>query len=65
MIANAESIEVLLHVSFGRGFKWLSVPINDSDYTQSVQLGEKICLAAMKCFIVSLGLTIAILMLIK
>jgi hypothetical protein len=40
------------------------VPINDSDYTQSVQLGEKICLAAMKCFIVSLDLTIAILVLI-
>jgi hypothetical protein len=53
MIANAESIEVLLHVSFGRGFKWLSVPIDDPDYAQSVQVGEKMCVAAMKCFIVS------------
>ncbi|KAH7087761.1 armadillo-type protein, partial [Paraphoma chrysanthemicola] len=50
MIANVESIEVLLQVSFGRGFKWLSVPINDPDYNESVQLGEKICVAALKCF---------------
>ncbi|KAH7348156.1 armadillo-type protein [Pyrenochaeta sp. MPI-SDFR-AT-0127] len=50
MISNTESIEVLLHVSFGRGIKWLSIPINDLDYAQSVQLGEKICMAALKCF---------------
>jgi hypothetical protein len=52
MIANAESIEVLLHVAFARGFKWLSVPIDDPNYAHSVQVGEKICVAAMKCFIV-------------
>ncbi|KAF2024879.1 ARM repeat-containing protein [Setomelanomma holmii] len=50
MIANAESIEVLLQVSFGRGMKWLSAPINDPNYAESVQLGEKICVAALKCF---------------
>lgn len=53
MIANVESIEVLLQVSFGRGIKWLSVPINDATHTESVQLGEKICVAALKCFTVS------------
>jgi hypothetical protein len=52
MIANAESIEILLHVSFARGFKWLSVPIDDPNYAQSVQVGEKMCVAAMKCYIV-------------
>ncbi|KAH8733137.1 armadillo-type protein [Phaeosphaeriaceae sp. PMI808] len=51
MIENAESIEVLLHVSFGRGIKWLSTSINDPNYAESVQLGEKICVAALKCFI--------------
>ncbi|KAJ5061328.1 armadillo-type protein [Bipolaris maydis] len=40
MAANVESVEILLHVSFGRGIKWLS----------SVQQGEKICIAALKCF---------------
>lgn len=53
MIANAESLEALLHASFGRGFKYLSVPINDSSYNVAVQQGEKICVAASKCFIVS------------
>ena len=53
MIANAESLEALLHASFGRGFKYLSVPINDPSYNDSVQQGEKICVAASKCFIVS------------
>ena len=53
MIANAESLEALLHTSFGRGFKYLSVPINDVSYNDSVQQGEKICIAASKCFIVS------------
>jgi hypothetical protein len=52
MIANAESLEALLHSSFGRGFKYLSVPINDPSYNDSVQQGEKICVAASKCFIV-------------
>lgn len=53
MVAQAESIEVLLHVSFGRGIKWLSASINDPNHKDSVQQGEKICLAALKCFIVS------------
>jgi hypothetical protein len=52
MVAQAESIEVLLHVSFGRGIKWLSAPIEDPNYSESIQQGEKICLAALKCFIV-------------
>ncbi|KAJ4311563.1 member of the karyopherin-beta [Neodidymelliopsis sp. IMI 364377] len=51
MIANAETVEALLHASFGRGFKYLSVPINGAEYNQSVQQGEKICVAASKCFI--------------
>lgn len=55
MIANAESLEALLHASFGRGFKYLSVPINDPSYNESVQQGEKICVATSKCFIVSLS----------
>ncbi|KAF1850945.1 ARM repeat-containing protein [Cucurbitaria berberidis CBS 394.84] len=50
MIANVETIEVLLQVSFGRGIKWLSIPSNDSNYDQSVQLGEKICVSALRCF---------------
>lgn len=53
MVAQAESIEVLLHVSFGRGIKWLSASIDDPNHGDSVQQGEKICLAALKCFIVS------------
>lgn len=53
MIANAESLEALLHASFGRGFKYLSIPINDASYNEAVQQGEKICVAASKCFIVS------------
>ena len=53
MIANAESIEVLLHVSFARGIKFLSVPISDPSYAHSVKLGEDICMAALKCFTVS------------
>ena len=53
MIAQAESIEVILHVAFGRGIKWLSVPINDPNFAEAVQQGEKICVAALKCFIVS------------
>ncbi|KAF1947052.1 hypothetical protein EJ02DRAFT_334677 [Clathrospora elynae] len=50
MIANVESIEILLHVSFGRGIKRLSVSIDDPSYAHSVQLGEKMCVAALKCF---------------
>ncbi|KAL5121783.1 member of the karyopherin-beta [Pleosporales sp. CAS-2024a] len=51
MIALAESIEALLHVSLTRGIKCLSVPINDPNYSQAVKQGEKICVAALKCFI--------------
>lgn len=50
IIANVESVEILLHVSFGRGIKWMSKPINHPDYSESVQLGESICAAALKCF---------------
>ncbi|KAF2868410.1 armadillo-type protein [Massariosphaeria phaeospora] len=51
MIANVESIEVLLQVAFSRGIKYLSTPIQDPQYDQSVQHGEKICTASLKCFI--------------
>lgn len=64
MIANAESLEALLHTAFGRGFKYLSVSINDPSYNDSVQQGEKICVAASKCFIVSLCMLILTLSLI-
>jgi glutathione peroxidase-family protein len=60
MIANAESLEALLHTAFGRGFKYLSVPINDRSYNDSVQQGEKICIAASKCFIVSFCMRVKI-----
>ncbi|KAF1839035.1 hypothetical protein BDW02DRAFT_564370 [Decorospora gaudefroyi] len=50
MIANVESLEALLHVSFGRGIKQLSLSIDDPTYAQSVQQGDKICAAALKCF---------------
>ena len=52
MIANVESMEVLLQVSFGRGIKYLSTPIKDPHYDRLIQLGEKLCVAALKCFIV-------------
>jgi hypothetical protein len=52
MIANVETTEAILHVAFGRGFKYLSVPIDDPKYGESVQFGERICIAASKCFIV-------------
>ncbi|KAF1998896.1 hypothetical protein P154DRAFT_438214 [Amniculicola lignicola CBS 123094] len=51
MLTNVESIEALLQVSFNRGFKHLSTPTEDPDYDQSFQLGESICLAALKCFV--------------
>jgi len=50
IIANVESVEIVLHVSFGRGIKYLSKPTTDSDYSESVQLGEKLCIAALQCF---------------
>jgi hypothetical protein len=52
MIANVESLEILLHVSFGRGFRWLSVSIDDPNYAESIQQGEKLSVAALKCFTV-------------
>jgi hypothetical protein len=52
MAANAETMEVLLQVSFGRGIKYLSTPINDPQYDQALQRGEKLCLASLKCFTV-------------
>jgi hypothetical protein len=55
MVANAESIEALLQVAFGRGIKYMSVPINDLTYTHSVQQGEKICVAALKTFTVGIS----------
>lgn len=54
MIANVQSVEALLQVAFGRGIKWLSAPIDDANYSGSVQFGEKICIASLKCFTVSL-----------
>ncbi|KAF2263831.1 ARM repeat-containing protein [Lojkania enalia] len=51
MIVNVDSVEVLLHVAFGRGIKYLSTPIKDSRYDQLSQLGEKICVASWKCFL--------------
>lgn len=56
MIANIESLEILLHVSFGRGMKWLSVPVDNANYVESVKHGEKICVAALKCFTVGIVL---------
>jgi hypothetical protein len=52
MVANVESIEILLHVTFGRGIKRLSIAIDDPNYAQSVQQGERLCVAALKCFTV-------------
>ncbi|KAF2184720.1 ARM repeat-containing protein [Zopfia rhizophila CBS 207.26] len=51
MIANVESIEALLQVSFVRGFKFLSASVDDPRYDQLLQHGEKICVASLKCFI--------------
>ncbi|KAF2788585.1 hypothetical protein K505DRAFT_255178 [Melanomma pulvis-pyrius CBS 109.77] len=51
MIANVESMEVLLQVSFGRGIEYLSTPIKDPRYDRLLQLGEKLCVASLKCFI--------------
>lgn len=53
MIANVESIEVLLQVSFGRGIKYLSVPPDDASHDRMLQIGEKLCVASLKCFLVS------------
>ena len=53
MIANVESMEVLLQVSFGRGIKHLSTPPTDPDHERLLQAGEKLCVASLKTFLVS------------
>jgi hypothetical protein len=50
MIANVESIEILLQVAFSRGIKYLSIPPNEASHEQSLPLGEKLCVAALKCY---------------
>ena len=54
MIDNVETVEVLLQAAFGRGIKYLSTSLEDPQYDQYLQLGEKICGAALKCFTVRL-----------
>jgi len=58
MIANVESIEILLQVAFGRGIKYLSTSPDDATHEQSSHLGEKLCVAALKCYSVRLNLTL-------
>jgi hypothetical protein len=53
MIANVESVEVLLQVAFGRGIKYLSTPPDDPNYDRFLQVGEKLCAASLKSFLVS------------
>lgn len=50
MIENVDSIEALLHVSFGRGIEKLSATGQDPNFPSLVDQGEKICVAALKCF---------------
>jgi hypothetical protein len=52
LIENVESMEVLLHVSFGRAIKYLSTPEKGTDEAQALQLGEKIAAVSLKCFTV-------------
>lgn len=54
MVQNVESVEVLLQVSFGRGIKYLSTPPNDTNHERLLQAGDKLCVASLKCFLVSL-----------
>ncbi|KAF1971854.1 ARM repeat-containing protein [Bimuria novae-zelandiae CBS 107.79] len=51
MIANVESVEVLLQVSFGHGIKCLSTPPNEPNHERLLQVGEKLCVASLKCFL--------------
>ncbi|KAF2678963.1 hypothetical protein K458DRAFT_315514 [Lentithecium fluviatile CBS 122367] len=51
MVANVESIEILLQVTFGRGIKYLSTPPNDPNHEQATGLGEKLCVASLKCYL--------------
>jgi hypothetical protein len=53
MLENVESAEVLLQASFGRGIKYLSASLKDPQYDHYLQLGERICVASLKCFTVS------------
>ncbi|KAF2637658.1 ARM repeat-containing protein [Massarina eburnea CBS 473.64] len=47
MIANVESIEVLLQVALGRGIEFISTPPNDPDHNR----GELLCVAALECYL--------------
>ncbi|KAF2715077.1 ARM repeat-containing protein [Pleomassaria siparia CBS 279.74] len=51
MIANVETMEGLLLESFGRGVKYLSTINTDPLYDRLLLFGEKLCVAALKCFI--------------
>ncbi|KAL1608405.1 member of the karyopherin-beta [Paraconiothyrium brasiliense] len=51
LIANVESVEVLLQVAFGRGIKYLSTPPNDPNHERLLQAGEKLCVASFECFL--------------
>ncbi|KAL5434330.1 hypothetical protein PMIN06_011416 [Paraphaeosphaeria minitans] len=51
LIANVESLEVLLQVAFGRGIKYLSTPPDDPNYERLLQAGEKLCVASFECFL--------------
>jgi hypothetical protein len=50
MAVNVECIEILLQVSLGRAIKYLSTPVDNSDYDHFLQLGEKVAVASLKCF---------------
>lgn len=50
MVSNIDSVEVLLHVSFGRGIEKLAATSNDPNYPTVTEQGEKICVAALKAF---------------
>lgn len=52
MIANVDNVETLLQVSFGRGIKYLSTPPSDSNHENLSALGERLCTASLKCFLV-------------
>lgn len=54
MIANVESIEILLHVGLGRGIKYLSVSVEDAGHSEAFALGERLCVTSLKAFVVSI-----------
>jgi hypothetical protein len=53
MTINTQSTEVLLQVSFGRGIQYLSTPPDNPDRERLSQLGERLCVAALECHLVS------------